>query len=114
MTPEQTSPPTPEPATVPSVRGILLSPGEFLWLTCGVWLGGVFILTLMPVVLRPRVGDLLGIAGSYLVFFLAWQPIQSITQRSLGVKAAFFRMLVFVGGAAGLSIVFRNLIFGTP
>lgn len=103
-TPAPSSSPRPEP---PSIRGVLLSPGEFLWLTFAVWLGGIFILTLMPVFLIPRLGMGLGVAGSYFLFFLAWQPIQSITQRALGTKTAIVRMLLFVGGAATIAYYLR-------
>ena len=97
-----------------SLPGVLLSSGEFLWLTFGVWLGGIFILTLMPPLLERRLGlgHLLSVAGSYFVFFLAWQPIQTITQRTFGVKVAFVRMLAFVGGAAALAFYLRGLLFG--
>ena len=89
---------------------IALTKGEFLSLTLAVWLGGIFILTLMPYLLVPRVGGPLGIAGSYLVFFLAWQPVQSITQRALGMKAGFVRMLIFVAGAAAIASYLRQTL----
>jgi hypothetical protein len=54
---------------------MFVTPGEFLWLTLAVWVGGVFILTLMPYLLIAHVGGLLAIAGSYFLFFLAWQPV---------------------------------------
>jgi hypothetical protein len=95
-----------------SVRGVLLSPGEFLWLTFAVWFGGVFILTVMPTLLIPRVGTALGVGGSYFFFFLAWQPVQSITQRALGVKVAAIRMLIFVTGAATLAFYLKGIVVG--
>lgn len=97
--------PTPEAG-----RGIVLSRGEFLWLTLGVWVGGIFILTLLPVLLIPRVGMPLGVVASYLVFFLAWQPIQIVTQRTFGVRAGVIRMILFVGGAATLAFYLREAL----
>lgn len=105
-------PPSPRPPVPDASPGVRLSSGEFLWLTFAVWLGGIFILTLMPIILEPRLGQLAGIAGSYFVFFMAWQPIQSITQRTFGTRTAFVRMLIFVGGAASLSFYLRGLLFG--
>ncbi|MGE0042195.1 MAG: hypothetical protein AB7H88_12545 [Vicinamibacterales bacterium] len=110
--------PSPSPSSTPaapdprSVPGVLLSPGEFLWLTFAVWLGGVFILTVMPTLLIPRFGNAMGVAGSYFVFFLAWQPVQSITQRALGVKVAVVRMLIFVTGAAALAFYLKGVLLG--
>jgi hypothetical protein len=89
---------------------IFLTSTEFLMLTLAVWLGGIFILTLMPYLLVPRVGGPLAIAGSYFVFFLAWQPVQGITQRTLGMKAAFFRMVIFVAGAATIAALLRQML----
>lgn len=89
---------------------VRLTTGEFWWLTLGVWLGGIFILALLPVLLIPRLGMPLGVAGSYLVFFLAWQPIQSITQRTFGVRAAVLRMVIFVAGAATIAFYLREAL----
>jgi hypothetical protein len=89
---------------------ILLTTPEFFWLTVAVWIGGVFILTLMPYLLIPRVGGPLSIAGSYLLFFLAWQPIQSITQRTYGMRAGIVRMVIFVSGAAALAAYLRQAL----
>ncbi len=91
---------------------ISLSRAEFLWITFGVWLGGVFMLTLLPVLLIPRLGTPLGVAASYFVFFLAWQPVQSVTQRTLGVRAAVLRMVLFVGAAATLAFYLREALLG--
>src|SRR5262245_10853403 len=91
-------------------RGIVLSPGEFLWLTLGVWVGGVFILTLLPVLLIPRLGMPLGVVASYLVFFLAWQPIQLVTQRTFGMRTGVIRMVIFVGGAATVAFYLREAL----
>lgn len=79
-------------------------------MTLAVWLGGIFILTLLPYLLIPRIGAAFAIAGSYLVFFLAWQPVQIVTQRSLGMKAAFVRMIIFVAGAATIAAFLRQML----
>ena len=95
----------------PASRGaISLTAGEFYWLTLGVWVGGIFILTVMPVLLIPRLGMPLGVAGSYLLFFLAWQPIQSITQRRFGMRAGIIRMVMFVAAAATIAFYLRELL----
>jgi hypothetical protein len=100
----------PTPSLAPPRRAIVVTSGEFFWLTLSVWVGGVFILTLMPYLLSPRVGAPLAITGSYLVFFLAWQPVQSITQRSFGVKAGLVRMVLFVAGAATVASYLRQAL----
>lgn len=89
---------------------ITLSTGEFLWITFAVWLGGIFILTLMPYLLIPRVGGPLAIAGSYFLFFVGWQPIQIVTQRTLGMKAAVIRMVLFVASAASIASYLRQAL----
>jgi hypothetical protein len=91
-------------------RVIFITTREFFWLTLAVWLGGVFILTLMPYLLVPRVGGPLAIAGSYFAFFLAWQPVQSITQRTLGMKVGIVRMVIFVAGAATIAAFLRQTL----
>jgi hypothetical protein len=105
-------PPLAEPpvAASQSAPSIVLSRGEFLWLTFAVWTGGIFILTLTPLLLIPRLGMRGGVIASYFVFFLVWQPIQSITQRTLGMRAAFIRMLLFVGGGAAIAFYLRELL----
>jgi hypothetical protein len=106
-------PDTPNPVTTtpPVARGvILLTPGEFYWVTLAVWLGGIFILTLMPYLLIPRVGGPMAIAGSYFVFFLAWQPIQIVTQRTFGMKGAVIRMVIFVAAAATIASYLRQAL----
>jgi hypothetical protein len=101
----------PPDATPTAARGvILLTGGEFLWVTFAVWLGGIFILTLMPYLLAPRVGGAMAIAGSYFVFFLVWQPVQIVTQRTLGMKAAVIRMLLFVASAATIASFLRQTL----
>jgi hypothetical protein len=100
---ERSQPPA---ASAPGV--IFLSVGEFYWLTLGVWIGGIFILTLMPYLLIPRVGMGFGVAGSYLLFFLCWQPVQIVTQRTFGVRAGLIRMIMFVAAAATLAFYLRE------
>ncbi|MBA3269198.1 MAG: hypothetical protein H0T71_01710 [Acidobacteria bacterium] len=100
---------TPAPSASASASGIIfLTVAEFYWLTLGMWVGGIFILTLMPYLLIPRVGMGLGVAGSYLLFFLCWQPIQVVTQRTFGMRAGLVRMLMFVAAAATLAFYLRE------
>lgn len=87
---------------------ITVSRNEFLWLTLSVWIGGIFILTLMPLLLIPRLGMLPGVAASYFLFFLCWQPIQTITQRTLGVGRGVVRMIVLVAAAAATAYYLRE------
>ena len=96
----------------PDPRPIVISRGELLWITLGTWVGGVFILTLLPVLLIPRLGIPAGMALSYLVFFLAWQPVQTITQRVLGMGPAVVRMLAFVAGGAVIAYYLREVLLG--
>src|SRR5262245_6324024 len=91
---------------------IVLSRGEFLWLTFAVWVGGIFVLAFTPLLLIPRLGMPWGIIASYLVFFAVWQPIQLITQRTLGMRTAFVRMLLFVAGGATIAFYLRELVLG--
>ena len=107
---EPPAPPRPPAPPEPPTGPIVLSPVEFYWLTLGVWVGGIFILTLMPVLLIPRLGIPLGVAGSYLLFFLAWQPIQIVTQRSLGMRAGIIRMVIFVAAAATIAFYLREML----
>jgi len=95
-----------------AVPPIALNRGEFLWLTLAVWVGGIFILTLTPLLLIPRLGMRGGVIASYFLFFAVWQPIQSITQRTLGMRAAFIRMMLFVGGGAAIAFYLRELLLG--
>ena len=87
-----------------------MTPAEFFWLTLAVWLGGIFILTLMPYLLIPRLGGPLAIGGSYFVFFLAWQPVQIVMQRTLGMKVAVIRMVLFVASAAAIASYLRQAL----
>lgn len=91
---------------------MFLTAGEFLWLTLGVWIGGIFILALTPVLLIPRLGMPLGVSLSYLVFFLVWQPVQVITQRTFGMRAGIIRMVMFVAAAATLAFYLREILLG--
>lgn len=109
--PPSSSPPLPPsaPPPPPVDPGVIaVTHGEFLWLTFGLWLGGVFMLALLPMILIPRLGMLAGVGMSYLVFFLCWQPVQLITQRSLGMRTAVVRMVLFVGAAAVLAFYLRE------
>ena len=105
---------SPEPPLhpTPPAPAIVLSRVEFLWLTFAVWVGGIFILTLTPILLIPRLGMRGGVIASYILFFTAWQPIQSITQRTLGMRVAFIRMLFFVGGGAAIAFYLREALLG--
>jgi len=107
---EPQPPSTPSAPPPPGRPAILISPGEFYWLTLGVWLGGIFILTLMPVLLIPRIGMPLGVAASYLLFFVAWQPIQIVTQRTFGVGTGVIRMIIFVAAAASIAFYLREML----
>lgn len=89
---------------------VAISRTELWWITLGTWVGGVFILTLLPVLLIPRLGIPLGMAASYLVFFLAWQPVQTVTQRVLGTRTAVIRMIGFVGGGAVIAFYLREML----
>ena len=98
--------------TPPDSKPVVISRGELLWITLGTWVGGVFILTLLPVLLIPRLGIPAGMAVSYLVFFLAWQPVQMITQRVLGMGPAVIRMIAFVAGGAAIAYYLREVLLG--
>ena len=91
---------------------VTISRAELLWITLGTWVGGAFILALLPLLLVPRLGIPAGMAVSYLVFFLAWQPVQMITQRALGMGAAALRMVIFVGGGAVIAYYLRESLLG--
>jgi hypothetical protein len=96
--------------TASDPQTVVISRVELLGLTFGMWIGGVSILTLLPLLLIPRLGLPTGTAVAYLVFFLAWQPVQSITQRVLGVGPALVRMLAFVGGGAMVAYFLREAL----
>lgn len=96
------------PALVP------ISRGELLWLTGGMWLGGIALLTLLPVIFITQLGfgELAGVVSSYFLFFLAWQPVQTITQRAVGTRAALVRMLLLVVTAFSVAFVLKVILFG--
>jgi hypothetical protein len=100
-------------ASPPDSPAVTISRVELLWLTLGTWVGGIFILALLPVLLIPRLGIPFGMAASYLVFFLAWQPVQVITQRVLGTGTAVVRMIALVGGAAVVAYYLREVLLAT-
>lgn len=97
----------PEPGLPAGVR---VTPGEILWLSLGVWLAGTCLLALMPVILIPRLGMGPGVAASYGLFFLAWQPVQTITQRAIGARAGVLRMVIFVASAATVGYYLREAL----
>lgn len=109
MSAPETTPTAPEAPPPPPVF-VTLTAAELLWFTFSIWIGGVFILTLLPFLLIPRLGMALGVGASYLLFFVAWQPVQSITQRTFGVRTAALRMLFFVGAAATLAFYLREVL----
>lgn len=98
------------PAFVPSAAPIAVSTAEFVFLIVGLWLGGVCVLALVPVLLMPRLGPALGLAVAYLVFFVSWQPVQRITQRRLEPRAAFVRMFGLVATAAMAAYYLREAL----
>ena len=91
-------------------RPIVVTPAELFWLTAGAWMGGVCLLALLPVVLMPRVGPAAGLGVSYALFFLAWQPLQRVTQRALGARGAFVRMLALVATVAMAAYFLREAL----
>lgn len=110
----QPHPPEPPSRTSPDRAVVFLTAGELYWLTLGVWVGGIFILTVLPVILIPRLGMPTGVMASYLVFFLAWQPVQIITQRTFGMRAGIVRMILFVAAAATIAFYLREALLGNP
>lgn len=98
------SAPTAPPAAV------VVTPAELFWMTAGAWLSGACLLALLPVLLAPRLGPAGGLAVSYVLFFLAWQPIQRLTQRAIGPQKAVVRMLAFVASAAMLAYYVREAL----
>ncbi len=97
-------------SATPDSKGVFISRSEVLWITGSTWLGGVFMLTLLPMLLVPRFGIPIGLAVSYVVFFLAWQPVQVISQRLLGPRAAVIRMIALVGSAAVVAFYLREAL----
>ena len=94
----------------PSGGPLVVSPSELFWLTVGLWLGGVCLLALVPVILMPRLGPATGLAVAYLLFFVSWQPVQRLTQRALGPRAGFVRMLALVATAASAGYYLREAL----
>lgn len=97
--------PTPEPAPP-----LVVTSAELFWLTAGLWLSGICLLALMPVMLMPRLGPAAGLAVSYVAFFVAWQPLQRILQRALGPQRAFVRLLALVASAAMFAYYVREAL----
>lgn len=89
---------------------LVVTPAELFWLTAGLWLSGACLLALLPVLLMPRLGPAGGLAVSYVLFFLAWQPLQRMTQRAVGPTRAFVRLLALVGSAAMLAYYVREAL----
>jgi hypothetical protein len=100
------------PPTPSDPNEVVISRAELLWLTLGTWVGGVCLLTVLPVLLIPRLGIPAGTALSYLVFFAAWHPVQRLSQRGLGMGTAVVRMLAFVSAGAAIAYYLRELLFG--
>jgi hypothetical protein len=94
--------------SAPTPAPVLVTPAELFWLTAGLWLSGICLLALLPVLLMPRIGPAAGLAVSYVAFFLAWQPLQRITQRAQGTTRAFLRTLALVTSAAMLAYYVRE------
>ncbi len=100
----------PASAPAPSDGLLIVTPTELFWLTAGLWLGGVCLLALMPVVLMARLGPAPALAVSYVLFFVSWQPVQRLTQRALAPRAAFVRMLALVATAATAAYYVREAL----
>lgn len=98
--------------TPPKSAAVTMTRAELLWLTVSIWLGGVFTLTILPMLLVPRLGIPVGMALSYLVFFIEWQPVQLITQRVLGTSQAVVRMLTLVASGAVVAFYLRDVLAG--
>ena len=99
-----------EPAPLSPGPPLVVTPAELFLLTAGLWLGGVCLLALMPVVLMPRIGPGPALAVSYVLFFVSWQPVQRLTQRALAPRAAFVRMLALVATAASVAYYVREAL----
>jgi hypothetical protein len=89
---------------------VILTRGELVMLSVGMWLCGVCLLALLPVVLMPRIGPAPGLAVTYLLFFVAWQPLQRVTQRAWGPRTAFVRTMALVGTAAVVAYYLREAL----
>lgn len=95
------SDPSPDPRPIP------ITSTELFWLTAGLWMSGICLLALLPVMLMPRLGPAGGLAVSYVAFFVAWQPLQRILQRTLGSSGAVVRVLALVASAAMIAYYVR-------
>ena len=100
--------PAPAPATPSGL--LVVTPAELFWITAGLWIGGVCLLALLPVMLMPRLGPALGLAVAYVLFFVSWQPVQRLTQRALAPRAAFVRMFALVATAAMAAYYVREAL----
>lgn len=89
---------------------LVVTGAELFWITVGLWLGGVCLLALVPVVLTPRLGPAMALAVAYLLFFISWQPVQRVTQRSMEPRAAFVRMFALVATAAMVAYYLREAL----
>jgi len=98
------------PDSAPPKTVLVVSPAELFWITAGLWIGGVCLLALMPVILMPRLGPALALAVSYVFFFVSWQPVQRLTQRALEPRAAFVRMFALVATAAMVAYYIREAL----
>lgn len=95
---------------IPPAGPTVITAGELLMLSVGMWLSGVCLLALLPVVLMPRLGPAVGLAVTYFLFFVAWQPLQRVTQRALGPRAAFVRTMGLVATAAIAAYYLREAL----
>ncbi len=98
------------PAPLPPGTPLVVTPAELFWLTAGLWLGGVCLLALLPVILMPRLGPAPALAVSYVLFFVSWQPVQRLTQRAIAPRAAFVRLLALVATAAMVAYYVREAL----
>ncbi|MEP7118241.1 MAG: hypothetical protein ABI880_11705 [Acidobacteriota bacterium] len=96
--------------SAPSRAALALSPAEFFWITVGLWLGGVCLLTLVPIILMARLGPAMALGVAYLLFFVSWQPVQRITQRTMEPRAALVRMFALVATAAMAAYYLREAL----
>ena len=98
------------PPAAPPRPPLIVTGAELFWLTVGLWTSGVCLLALLPVMLMPRLGPAIGLAVSYVLFFVSWQPLQRLTQRAFGPRAAFVRMLALVATAAMAAYYMREAL----
>lgn len=89
---------------------LAVTSAELLWITVGLWLGGVCLLALVPVILAPRIGPAMALAAAYLLFFVSWQPVQRVTQRAMEPRAAFVRLFGLVATAAMVAYYLREAL----